>query len=103
MSNMLDQNISLLQQFLTYSITAGPTIIEVGTTNNGKVVCNCSRFIANTSCKHARFVKYSMEKNNGIYDNGISHRATQEDKNKASLSSKNRREFVARFGTIEVI
>ena len=103
MSNMLDQNTSLLQQFLTYSVTAGPTIIEVGTTNNGKVVCNCNRFIANTGCKHARFVKYSMEKNNGVYDNGISHRATQEDKNKASLSSKNRREFVARFGTIEVI
>jgi hypothetical protein len=44
-----------------------------------------------------------MEKNNGVYDNGVSHRATKDDQYKASLSSKNRREFVARFGTIEVI
>lgn len=103
MGNMLDQNVSLLQQFLTYSATSGPLIVEVGVTESNKVVCNCNRFLSSTSCKHSRFVKYSMEKNNGVYDNGISHRATQEDKNKAMLSSKNRREFVARFGTIEVI
>jgi len=103
MGNMLDQNVSLLQQFLTYSATSGPTIIEVGVNDSRKVVCNCNRFIANTSCKHARFVKYSMDKNNGVYDNGVSHRATKDDHYKASLSSKNRREFVARFGTIEVI
>jgi hypothetical protein len=103
MGNMLDENFSLLQQFLTYSATLGPIIIEVGITDSKKVVCNCSRFIANTNCKHARFVKYSMEKNNGVYDNGVSHRATKDDQYKASLSSKNRREFVARFGTIEVI
>ena len=103
MGNMLDQNVSLLQQFLTYSATSGPTIIEVGLTDSKKVICNCNRFITSTNCKHARFVKYSMEKNNGIYDNGVSHRATQDDQHRASLSSKNRREFVARFGTIEVI
>jgi hypothetical protein len=103
MGNMLDQNVSLLQQFLTYSATSGPTIIEVGVNDSKKVVCNCNRFIANTSCKHVRFVKYSMEKNNGVYDNGVSIRATAQDKHRASLSSKNRREFVARFGTIEVI
>jgi hypothetical protein len=103
MGNMLDENISLLQQFLTYSHSLGPVIIEVGITDSQKVICNCNRFIASTSCKHSRFVKYSMEKNNGVYDNGVSHRATTQDKQKASLSSKNRREFVARFGTIEVI
>jgi hypothetical protein len=103
MGNMLDQNVSLLQQFLTYSATLGPVIIEVGFTDSNKIVCNCNRFLSNTNCKHARFVKYSMEKNNGVYDNGVSHRATKQDKHKATLSSKNRREFVARFGTIEVI
>jgi hypothetical protein len=103
MGNMLDENVSLLQQFLTYSSTLGPTIIEVGITDSKKVVCNCKRFIVHTSCKHSRFVKCSMDKNNGVYDNGVSHRATKDDQHKASLSSKNRREFVARFGTIEVL
>jgi len=99
---MLDENVSLLQQFLTYSAVSGPTIIEVGINDHNRVVCTCNRFISGSGCKHARLVRFRMEANNGVYDNGINSRATAEDKHKASLSCKNRREFVAKFGTIEV-
>jgi hypothetical protein len=99
---MLDENNSLLQQFLTYQHAYGPIIIEVGITPDQRLLCNCFSFSASKGCKHSRFVKHRMEGNNGVYDNGVSIRATKEDRDKAKLSSKNRREFVAKFGTIEV-
>lgn len=103
MDNMIDDNLKLLQQFLTLSAGPGPSIIEVGVTQDKKVVCNCAKFILKNTCRHSRYILSQMDDNGGEYPYGVSSRATKEDKDKAQLSNKNFREFIVKFGTIEVI
>ncbi len=103
MENMIDDNVKLLQQFLTVSAGPGPSIIEVGLTIDNKVVCNCSKFFSKNSCRHSRYIKAMMDDNLGNYPYGTSSRATAEDIAKSKLSNKNFREFIVKFGIVEVI
>ena len=103
MDNMIDDNVKLLQQFLTIAAGPGPSIVEVGLTTDNKVVCNCAKFAPKQSCRHSRYIKALMDDNLGEYPYGTNSRATAEDIAKSKLSNKNFREFIVKFGSIEVI
>jgi hypothetical protein len=99
----VDTEVKLVQVFLNDTQVPGPSIHEVGITQEGKVVCNCPGFKGRASCKHSKIVKLRMEDNNGIYMPLLSPNVTDKDIEKAYLSNKNSRDFIIKFGIPEVI
>jgi hypothetical protein len=92
----------LVQVFLSQSDTPGPNIYEVTADENGILYCTCPGFMGRKSCKHSKFVQARIENNKGNYPLEISSRATEEDAIKARASSESFREFIIKFGKIEV-
>ena len=92
----------LVQVFLSQAHTPGPGIYEVTSDDHGRLFCTCPGFKGRNNCKHTKFVQARIEQNNGNYPLEISKRATQEDAIKAKFSDEDFREFVIKFGKIEV-
>lgn len=92
----------LVQLFLSQSQTPGPSIYEVTSDRAGKLSCTCPGFKGRSTCKHVKFVSARIEQNNGSYPLEISSRATKEDADKAKQSDEDFRDFIIRFGKIEV-
>lgn len=93
----------LVQVFLSPAQTPGPGIFEVSTdTDSGDLNCTCPGFKGRSICKHTKFVQARLDSNGGTYPLEISSRATKEDAAKAKQSNESFREFVIRFGRIEV-
>jgi len=92
----------LIQVFLSQTKTPGPGIYEVSGDTQGNLACTCPGFKGRNTCKHSRFVKSRIESNNGSYPLEISSRATEEEASKAKKSEKDFREFIIKYGRIEV-
>lgn len=104
---MREQNVSqstnrLVQVFLSQSQTPGPGIFEVSADDPGTLYCTCPGYRGRKTCKHTKFVQARIDSNNGNYPLEISSRATREDALKAKESNDEFREFVIKFGKIEV-
>lgn len=104
---MREQDVSqptnrLVQVFLSQSQTPGPGIFEVSANGIGTLSCTCPGYNVRKSCKHTKFVQTRIDNNNGSYPLEISSRATKEDALKAKESNDEFRDFVIRFGKIEV-
>lgn len=97
-----DDKLRLVQVFLGQTKSPGPGVYEVSVDDDHKLYCNCPGYISRGMCKHTRFVKSRIENNNGSYPLEISSKATQEDADKAKDSNKAFRDFVIKFGRIEV-
>lgn len=65
--------------------------------------CTCSQYEVRNSCKHTRKVEAKMKSNGGNYPVQISSRATAAETRKANRSSKEFREFVIKYGKVEVV
>ena len=98
----VSQDMRLVQVFLSQSQTPGPGIYEVSVDDNEKLSCTCPGFRGRASCKHVKFVKTRIESNNGNYPLEISSRATKAEADKAKNSNQDFREFVIKYGKIEV-
>lgn len=94
--------IKLIQVFLSQTKTPGPGIYEVSGDEQGNLFCTCPGFKGRNTCKHSRFVKSRIDSNNGTYPLEISSRATAEDAARAKKSDKDFREFIIKYGRIEV-
>lgn len=93
----------IVQIFLPVSPTRGPEIYEVSS-NEVTLKCTCDYFITRNKCRHIDFVQARIDSNGGkTYPLEISSRATQEDAAKAQESVDNFREFIIKFGKVEVI
>jgi hypothetical protein len=92
----------LVQVFLSQSQTPGPNIFEVSSDEDGALSCTCHGYIGRKTCKHVRFVETRLKNNNGTYPLEISSRATEEDAEAAKKSDKAFREFILKYGKIEV-
>ena len=92
----------LVQVFLSPTQTPGPGIFEVSSDTSAKLYCTCPGYQGRSSCKHTNFVQARIDKNNGNYPLEISSRATKDDADKAKLSNDEFREFIIKFGKIEV-
>jgi hypothetical protein len=95
-------DIRLVQVFLSQTNTPGPGIYEVSASDTGTLYCTCPGYKGRKTCKHVKFVQARIDGNNGHYPLEISSRATQDDATKAKRSNENFREFVIKFGKIEV-
>lgn len=92
----------LVQVFLTPSTTLGPSINEVTADAGGVLYCTCLTFSKRKTCKHCTFVKNRIDNNDGVYPLEFSSKATEEDIEKAKATSKTFRDFIIKFGKIEV-
>lgn len=100
--NMSDTSNRLVQVFLSQAQTPGPGIFEVSADEPGNLFCTCPGFRGRHTCKHTKFVQARIDSNKGNYPLEISSRATRDDALKAKESNDNFREFVIKFGKIEV-
>lgn len=93
----------IVQVFLPMDGRRGPEIYEVSS-NDVVLKCTCFTFASRARCKHIDFVQARIDANGGkTYPLEISTRATQEDAIKAQTSVENFREFIIKFGRVEVI
>lgn len=96
----------LEQVFLSQSKSAGPGpgIYEVSSLDDGaKLTCTCPGYSGRSTCKHIKFVKEKMDANNGKYPLPIESKAKKSDLIKSLESAKSHREFILKFGKIEVL
>ena len=89
----------LVQVFLSPGI---PGVFEVSVDNSQNYKCTCPGFRGRGSCKHTKFVDARVQQNNGTYPLEISTKVTKEEAEKAQESNETFREFILRFGKIEV-
>lgn len=92
----------LVQVFLSPGQTPGPGIFEVSANEEGVLFCTCPGYKGRKTCKHTKFVQARIDSNGGNYPLEISSRATQEAAQKAKHSNEEFREFVIKYGRIEV-
>ena len=100
--NQVDDDLRLVQVFLSQNKTPGPGIYEVAVDIESVLHCTCPGYKSRSTCKHVRFVNSRIETNGGTYPLEISSRASTEDAKKAQDSNKEFREFVIKYGRIEV-
>lgn len=94
------EDTKLVQIFLSHGSALG--IYEVSITKDKVFVCTCPGYTAKHSCKHINFVKSRVKNNEGVYPLEISTRCTDFDADKAMESPESFREFIIKFGKIEV-
>lgn len=99
---MQAQDTKLIQIFLSQGVSPSPAIYEVSTTIDGKLICTCPGYSGRGSCKHARFVSARIKNNGGTYPLEISKKATREEAETAQESTDAFRDFIIKFGKIEV-
>lgn len=70
--------------------------------NSDDVRCTCPGFDSRNVCKHTRQVIAKAKRNGGVYPLKVSSRATQQESSHANDSSETFREFVIKYGYVEV-
>jgi hypothetical protein len=90
----------LIQIFLSQGSSLG--IYEVSLTKDKVFICTCPGYAARVLCKHVNFVKSRTKNNDGYYPLALSDRCKDEDADEALKSSESFREFIIKFGKIEV-
>jgi len=98
----VEEGIRLLQIFLSPTGNPGPGIFEVCIKPGGALTCTCSGYNGRKTCKHTRFVQSRIDSHGGTYPHEISTRTTPEDAQKAEDSDEAFRDFIIKFGKIEV-
>lgn len=67
------------------------------------VECNCPGYLAKEVCKHTRYVVAKAKENNGVYPLKVSTRAPMSGTEAINNSEQLFREFVLKYGKIEVL
>ena len=92
----------LVQVFLSQTQSPGPSIYEVSTDESGSLLCTCAGYKGRKTCKHTKYVQNKINNNGGSYPLEISNRATEEEAQEAKKSNTAFREFIIKYGKIEV-
>lgn len=67
------------------------------------VRCNCPSFTTRSSCRHANLVEVRMDENGGTYPLKVSSKAPAGEATRARDSAKEFRDFVVKYGKVEVV
>lgn len=99
----MDANQRLIQVFITHkSNNPGPGIFEVSTDPDRNLSCNCPGFIVKSNCKHVALVESRISANDGKYPFDFSNKVTNVDIKKAMKTEESFREFIIKYGKVEV-
>ena len=77
--------------------------VELDQENNQRVRCTCPPFSKVARCKHTKYVKDSMEKNDGHYAIKIKADVDEKEAFKAMSNGESFRDFVVKYAKVEVI
>ena len=92
----------LLQLFLSPTMSPGPGIYEVSLTPEHNFLCTCPGYKGRSTCKHTKLVEARVSNNRGTYPLELSTKATKEEADRAKDSPEAFRDFVIKYGKIEV-
>jgi len=93
----------LIQVFLTQQEgSPGPNIFEVSADKKRNLECNCPGFVVKQVCKHVKLVSGRIELNNGIYPFEFSDKVTSSQITSAMKTEQTFREFIIKYGKVEV-
>jgi hypothetical protein len=90
-----------VQFFLSENLNPGG-IYEVSIDKDKNFYCTCPGFTGRSTCKHTKFVLDKVKKNNGSYPLEISSKVSNNDIDAATDSLDGFREFILKYGKIEV-
>jgi hypothetical protein len=77
--------------------------VEVDSENSTKVRCSCKAFSKSARCKHSKFVRAKLLDNDGHYAIQIPVDISDEEAFIAMSSNESFREFILKYGKVEVI
>lgn len=90
-----------LQMFLS---PRQPAIYEVDMDLDSQDTrCNCPTYKGRRVCRHVKFVKARMESNGGNYPLMVHEHAEKEDISQVMSDPDRFREFIVRYGRVEVL
>lgn len=96
----MDSNWRALQIFLSPKVG----VFEVSEHMvSGELRCTCTSFTARRHCRHTRWVGRRRDANDGVFPMQVTTTAKHEDAARARQSSQEFRDFVLRYGRIEVL
>ena len=77
--------------------------VELDSEDKKKIRCSCPAFRNSARCKHTKFVRKSMDANDGHYSVQIDVNVADEDAAEAMTSRKTFRDFILKYAKVEVI
>jgi len=77
--------------------------VEVDDDNHTKFRCSCTGFQKSARCKHVKFVRDAMEANGGALQVQIPESMSDEEAILAMMNRESFRDFVMKYGKVEVI
>lgn len=93
----------LVQLFLSQSSSnPGPGIFEVSSDDEQNLRCTCPGWTVRGVCKHTKYVTNKIKENDGVYPLEISSEASAAEAELAKNDPKMFREFLVKYGRIEV-
>ena len=99
---MTDKSMDEMKLVQVFLGNSGYGIFEVSVDKQQNYYCTCPGFKGRGTCKHTKFVAARIKGNNGTYPLEISEKVTKEEAEEAAKSNKTFREFILKFGKIEV-
>jgi len=81
----------------------GVAEVQLDADNSRKVRCNCKSFMSSARCKHVKFVKDQMAENNGHYAVKIPEDIPDDEAFDAMGDAESFRQFIIKYGKVEVI
>lgn len=81
----------------------GVAEVEVDSLNAKNVKCTCPTDKAVSRCAHVKYVKKNMQENDGHYTVSIPVEIEEEEALEAVASSAAFREFIIKYGKVEVL
>lgn len=99
----VSDDFKIVQIFLPSRIGTSPEIYEVSS-NEKEFRCTCPSYNSRKACKHLSFVKARIEASGGgTYPLEVSYKATVEEAKQAQRSPESFREFIIKYGRVEVL
>lgn len=89
-----------VQLFLTKDYVAE---VEINSANNRQIRCNCTGYAKLKRCNHTKFVKTTMQSNDGHYTVQIPEEVDDELVHLAMSDAEMFRQFIIDYGKVEVI
>jgi hypothetical protein len=99
----MDSEWRTIQLFLDEDLSGVHEVRLKVTINSKKMSCSCQAYEANSRCKHIRYIKDAMNKNDGHYAIQIPYLAAEDDSVKAIKTADDWRRFVVKYAKIVVL
>ena len=81
----------------------GVAEVEVDSKNPKLIRCTCPSYNSVRGCNHTKYVKKNMQENDGHYTVSIPVEVDDEDAIAATSSASAFRDFIIKYGKVEVI